>query len=508
MSEATAVRQMVLRSRLLSVGLALVAAALFAAMTELTDPASVPAKPATDSSVLKVAAEVKAKFTSTDFFDPATTAEADRLRLGLQSSQSELAQSLQKQLAIFLEMQRRLEAIRGQLPAVMTEFENLLGQSGALNRRLIRPDSPFVGLSAALERIRGELQSPQGRHSADQLKALGGSIKSLLEARAKLDDPALADQMNDRRKQIVARVDSLTLMKRAKEWESALQSSAAVVTEILRLSEALVAEPKSVLPSAESLGMNQMMLGRLMGVLGALFFLASLWEVRRSDRRVLETVDLASVDSVLNNANRFQALQRAQEALPYLQLSAKQINDLTKQLMAAIKGLGLSASGLDSLSEQSAAASESQIVLETQGRTREISRAVAMAKEQGIRLSLAIAQSGAETRLSDLGDRMADSMEQIDSLLRELQQNLDHAVADRMSSGPSAADAAGALIKRDAEGLLLVASQWSRQFERLNDALSDLERLLLLAATTSPQEEAATEPKSVEPKFKLDGKSS
>ena len=508
MSEATAVRQMVLRSRLLSVGLALVAAALFAAMTELTDPASVPAKPATDSSVLKVAAEVKAKFTSTDFFDPATTAEADRLRLGLQSSQSELAQSLQKQLAIFLEMQRRLEAIRGQLPAVMTEFENLLGQSGALNRRLIRPDSPFVGLSAALERIRGELQSPQGRHSADQLKALGGSIKSLLEARAKLDDPALADQMNDRRKQIVARVDSLTLMKRAKEWESALQSSAAVVTEILRLSEAMVAEPKSVLPSAQSLGLNQMMLGRLMGVLGALFFLASLWEVRRSDRRVLETVDLASVDSVLNNANRFQALQRAQEALPYLQLSAKQINDLTKQLMAAIKGLGLSASGLDSLSEQSAAASESQIVLETQGRTREISRAVAMAKEQGIRLSLAIAQSGAETRLSDLGDRMADSMEQIDSLLRELQQNLDHAVADRMSSGPSAADAAGVLIKRDSEGLLLVASQWSRQFERLNDALSDLERLLLLAATTSPQEEAATEPKSVEPKFKLDGKSS
>jgi hypothetical protein len=499
---------MVLRSRLLSVGLALVAAALFAAMTELTDPASVPAKPATDSSVLKVAAEVKAKFTSTDFFDPATTAEADRLRLGLQSSQSELAQSLQKQLAIFLEMQRRLEAIRGQLPAVMTEFENLLGQSGALNRRLIRPDSPFVGLSAALERIRGELQSPQGRHSADQLKALGGSIKSLLEARAKLDDPALADQMNDRRKQIVARVDSLTLMKRAKEWESALQSSAAVVTEILRLSEAMVAEPKSVLPSAESLGMNQMMLGRLMGVLGALFFLASLWEVRRSDRRVLETVDLASVDSVLNNANRFQALQRAQEALPYLQLSAKQINDLTKQLMAAIKGLGLSASGLDSLSEQSAAASESQIVLETQGRTREISRAVAMAKEQGIRLSLAIAQSGAETRLSDLGDRMADSMEQIDSLLRELQQNLDHAVADRMSSGPSAADAAGALIKRDSEGLLLVASQWSRQFERLNDALSDLERLLLLAATTSPQEEASTEPQSTEPKFKLDGKSS
>ncbi len=508
MSEATAVRQMVLRSRLLSVGLALVAAALFAAMTELTDPASVPVKPATDSSVLKLAAEVKAKFTSTDFFDPATTAEADRLRLGLQSSESELAQSLQKQLAIFLEMQRRLEAIRGQLPAVMTEFENLLGQSGALNRRLIRPDSPFVGLSAALERIRGELQSPQGRHSADQLKALGGSIKSLLEARAKLDDPALADQMNDRRKQIVARVDSLTLMKRAKEWESALQSSAAVVTEILRLSEAMVAEPKSVLPSAQSLGMNQMMLGRLMGVLGALFFLASLWEVRRSDRRVLETVDLASVDSVLNNANRFQALQRAQEALPYLQLSAKQINDLTKQLMAAIKGLGLSASGLDSLSEQSAAASESQIVLETQGRTREISRAVAMAKEQGIRLSLAIAQSGAETRLSDLGDRMADSMEQIDSLLRELQQNLDHAVADRMSSGPSAADAAGALIKRDSEGLLLVASQWSRQFERLNDALSDLERLLLLAATTSPQEEASTEPQSTEPKFKLDGKSS
>jgi len=508
MSEATAVRQMVLRSRLLSVGLALVAAALFAAMTELTNPASVPAKPAVESGVVKVAADVKAKFTSTDFFDPTTATEADRLRLRLQSSESEQAQSLQKQLAMFLELQRRLEAIRGQLPAVMTELESLLGQSGVLNRRLVRPDSPFVTLSATLERIRGDLQSPQGRHSADQLKALGGSLKTLLEARAKLDDPSLADQMNDRRKQIVARVDALTLVKRAKEWESALQSSASVVTEILRLSEVMIAEPKSVLPSAESLGMNQMMLGRLMGVLGALFFLASLWEVRRSDRRVLETVDLASVDSVLNNANRFQALQKAQEALPYLQLSAKQINDLTKQLMAAIKGLGLSASGLDSLSEQSAGSSESQIVLETQGRAREISRAVAMAKEQGIRLSLAIAQSGAETRLSDLGDRMADSMEHIDSLLRELQQNVDHAVADRMSSGPSPVDTAGAMIKRDSEGLLLVAAQWSRQFERLNDALSDLERLLLLAATTSPQEEATMEPQGAEPKFKFDGKSS
>ena len=73
-----------------------------------------------------------------------------------------------------------------------------------------------------------------------------------------------------------------------------------------------------------------------------------------------------------------------------------------------------------------------------------------------------------------------------------------------MSSGPSPADSASAVIKRDSEGVLLVAAQWSRQFERLNDALADLERLLVLAATTSPQGGLAGKQAGVEPGFDFD----
>lgn len=504
MSEVKALRQMVLRSRLLSVGLALIGAACFAAMVEMSESVSAPTKPALESGVMKVAADVKVRFTAPDVFDPAFYAEADKFRLRLQSSDAETAQALQKQLAILMEMQRRIDGIRAQTPVVLTELEALLGQGGALNRRLIRPDSPFVGLSAALERIRGDFQSVQAKKSSDHLRVLSASIKSVLEARAKLNDPGLAEQLNDRRKQIIARVDGLTVVKRGKEWELALQSGASVVAEILRLADAMGSAPKSVIPSVDSLGMDQGMVARLMGLLGVLFLAGSIWEVRRCDRRVLETVDLASVDSVLNNANRFQALQKAQEALPYLQLSAKQIADLTKQLMAAIKGLGMSVSGLDGLAEHPVASAESQVMLDTQGRAREILRAMAMAKEQGIRLSLAIAQAGAEARLSDLGDRLAESMEHIDSLVRELQQDVDRAVSDRMSSGPSPADSASAVIKRDSEGVLLVAAQWSRQFERLNDALADMERLLVLAATTSPQGSAADKQAGAEPGFDFD----
>lgn len=504
MSEVKALRHIVLRSRLLSVGLALIGAACFAPMIEMSESTSASSKPALESGVLKVASDVKVKFTAPDVFDPAFYSEADKLRLRLQSSDAETAQALQKQLTVLVEMQRRIEGVRAQTPLVLTELEALLGQAGPLNRRLIRPDSPFVALSAALERIRGDFQSVQAKKTSDPLRVLSASIKSLLEARAKLNDPGLAEQLNDRRKQIIARVDGLTVVKRGKEWELALQSGASVVAEILRLADSMSSAQKSVIPSVEGLGLDQGMVARLVGLLGMIFLAGSIWEVRRCDRRVLETVDLASVDSVLNNANRFQALQKAQEALPYLQLSAKQIADLTKQLMAAIQGLGMSVSGLDGLAEHPVASAESKVMLETQGRAREILRAMAMAKEQGIRLSLAIAQAGAEARLSDLGDRLAESMEHIDSLVRELQQDVDRAVADRMSSGPSPTDSASAVIKRDSEGVLLVAGQWSRQFERLNDALADLERLLVLAATTSPQGELSGKQTGTEPGFDFD----
>jgi len=72
----------------------------------------------------------------------------------------------------------------------------------------------------------------------------------------------------------------------------------------------------------------------------------ALEEVARCDRRLLSTIDLTAVDSALTNSNRFEALQKANEGLPYLQIAAKQVSDLGKQLLAAIKRLGESAASV------------------------------------------------------------------------------------------------------------------------------------------------------------------
>jgi hypothetical protein len=56
-----------------------------------------------------------------------------------------------------------------------------------------------------------------------------------------------------------------------------------------------------------------------------------------------------------------------------------------------------------------------------------------------------------------------------------------------MTADLSSLPADAVALKRDAEGLLMVASQWSRHFDRLNDALADLDQLLTVASTTGPK---------------------
>ena len=128
-----------------------------------------------------------------------------------------------------------------------------------------------------------------------------------------------------------------------------------------------------------------------------------------------------------------------------------------------------------------------KVLLDSQFRAREIQRDFALLKEQGMKLSLVIAQTNAEPQVVDASDKLADSIEHVDSIARGLQQDLDAAVTKRMSADQGAPMQHDAVVlKRDAEALLLIASQWTRQFDRLNEALTDLDRLLNVASTTVP----------------------
>jgi hypothetical protein len=233
--------------------------------------------------------------------------------------------------------------------------------------------------------------------------------------------------------------------------------------------------------------MSPDMIARIFGALGFIALVLSILEVLRCDRRLLSTIDLTAVDSALTNTNRFEALQRANEGLPYLQLAAKQISDLGRQLIAAIKKLGVTVQALETPKEVSADDPSLKVLLDSQFRAREIQRDFALLKEQGMKLSLVIAQTNAELQVVDASDKLADSIEHVDSIARGLQQDLDAAVAKRMSADQgSALQHDAVVLKRDAEALLLIASQWTRQFDRLNEALTDLDRLLNVASTTVP----------------------
>lgn len=523
MSDSAAVSRIIFKSRLLSAVLLMVSIACFVTMSSLSQPApqSVqqalqPGSPSTANGAAKgatngapngaaqqasvvlpitpgtpqeAAEQIRARLSAADHFDGdfyASLASIESRLAGLSVPEAALAQ---KQIIALKDLEKRLTAVRGLSQTVNRELELLLAKGGVLYKGIIPPGSPFVPISDVLEKLRIDFLNIQAKKPIESLKSFQSSLKALMDAREKLNDPKLAPEMNERRKVILARIDALTVMRRAKDWESAAFAGVAISSELNRLANAMVSATADQAPAQASMGFSLDMgvVSRIFGALGLLALLLSVLEVLRCDRRLLATIDLTAVDSALTNSNRFEALLKANESLPYLQLAAKQISDLGRQLIAAIKKLGGTAQSLETPKELTADDPALKVLLDSQFRSREIQRDFALLKEQSIKLSLVISQTNAEPQVIDASDKLAENIEHVDAVARTLQQDLDAAVARRMSSDQSAALQHDAVImKRDAEALLVIASQWTRQFDRLNEALGDLDRLLNVASSTAP----------------------
>ena len=534
MSDSAAVSRIIFKSRLVSAMLLLASIACFVAMASLSEPASKTAKPAanpaggkgnesvpvatgkngattangatgaagaagaangatqvlpiTPGTPSEAAEQIKARLSAADHFDPEFYASLTSIQsrlAGLSVTEAGLAQ---KQIIALKDLEKRLITVRGLSQTVNRELELLLTKGGLLYKGIIPPGSPFVAISEVLEKLRVDFLNIQAKKPIDSLKGFQSSLKALMEAREKLNDPKLAPEMNERRKAILARIDGLTVVRRAKDWEAATFAAVAISAELNRLANVLATggEPAST-ETGVGFSLDKGVISRIFGALGFIALVLSILEVLRCDRRLLSTIDLTAVDSALNNSNRFEALQKANEGLPYLQLAAKQISDLGRQLIAAIKKLGGTVQSLETPKEVTADDPALKVLLDSQFRAREIQRDFALLKEQSIRLSLVISQTNAEAQVVDASDKLADNIEHVDTIARTLQQDLDAAVAKRMSADQGAALQHDAVVlKRDAEALLLIASQWTRQFDRLNDALTDLDRLLNVASSTAP----------------------
>lgn len=528
MSDSAAVSRIIFKSRLLSAVLLMVSIACFVTMSSLSQPVPQPvvqrapqsASPATANGAAKgvangaasgvasgaaqqatvvlpitpgtpqeAAEQIRARLSAADHFDGefyASLASIESRLAGLSVPEAALAQ---KQIIALKDLEKRLTAVRGLSQTVNRELELLLAKGGVLYKGIIPPGSPFVPISDVLEKLRIDFLNIQAKKPIESPKSFQSSLKALMDAREKLNDPKLAPEMNERRKMILARIDALTVMRRAKDWESAAFAAVAISSELNRLANAMVSATAEQAPAQAGVGfsLDAGVISRIFGALGLLALLLSILEVLRCDRRLLATIDLTAVDSALTNSNRFEALLKANESLPYLQLAAKQISDLGRQLIAAIKKLGGTAQSLETPKELTADDPALKVLLDSQFRSREIQRDFALLKEQSIKLSLVISQTNAEAQVIDASDKLAENIEHVDAVARTLQQDLDAAVARRMSSDQSSALQHDAVImKRDAEALLVIASQWTRQFDRLNEALGDLDRLLNVASSTAP----------------------
>ncbi len=516
MSETQTVGRMIFKSRLISGILLLLSVACFAIMTALpsgvqptAEPPSAskqqPGKTApkaadTDRPVggmvpgtpTELAEQIRARLAAADFFEPDFYVSLTSLRTRLGGLVTEESAQAQKQIVALQDLEKRLVAVRGLAPTINRELEFLLSKGGPLFKGIIPSASPFLPISNVLEKLRVDFLNIQARRPLEGMRSFQSSLKALLEARDKLDAPALAPEMNERRKAIVARIDSLTLMRRAKDWESASFAAMAISAELNRVAGAMATPPvRAAEPTEVGLRVDDAMLPRIFGVLGAIALLLSILEVLRLDRRLLAMIDLAAVDAAFTNSGRFVAIQKASDNLPYLQLAARQSSDLGKQLIAAIKRLGVSVSDMEHPKEVSREDPRIKALIETQFRAREIQRSFSVLKEQSIRMSLAVSQSNAEAQILELGDRLSDSIEHVESLTRGLQRELDDAVARQMSSESEAdpVESEAVALRRDTEALLLITGQWTRQFDRLNEALADLDKLLNVAANTTSRKQ-------------------
>ncbi len=452
-----------------------------------------PTQPVQPITAAEATEQLKARFTTPDYFDPALYSALATLKARMATLPGAESEAIQKQLSSLVDLEKRLTPVRGLSQTVNRELELLLSKGGPLFKGIIPSASPFVGTSDALEKLRLDFLAVQAKKPIDSLKAFQVALKALIEAREKLNDPKLAPEMNDRRKAIVARIDALTVMKRAKDWESATFAAVAITAEINRLANSLTSAPVVASADTPEIGISRDMISRLFGALGFIALVLSILEIARCDRRLLHGVSVTNMDSAITNSNRYDALQRANEGLPYLQLAAKQVSELGVQLIATIKKLGATVSSMEMPKAGGIDQPEIKVLVDTQYRAREILKSFAVMKEQSIRLSLAIAQTNAETAVTDLSDRLSDSIEHVESITRQLQQELDVAVAAQMTADLSSLPADAVALKRDAEGLLMVASQWSRHFDRLNDALADLDQLLTVASTTGPKSDYSSD---------------
>jgi hypothetical protein len=439
-------------------------------------PTAAPEKPAgIDSRLIDLAIGVEQDLGRLNFFSPDAFRRIEQTVASLQPVEGEQSLDLQRRLGVLLDLRQRLLMIRDAAPEAAKQANAMLDRSLAINKRFSADDPLIKPVLTALEGLRADsLQIAQPDAARVDPVIFHANLKALMASLGEAIQVVKAGRATERQKEFVVRAEKINLVRLAPDWESAVFALLAITDDLAKTVKPLA----SASPSAPPVQPAGVALGRetLARSLVAIGFVSLLIGVVIVFQQTAAASDAAREQEIaLKNGASDKALSVVSENLNYLKLVTKQLSELGRSLAVAIKKLAKSSTEVFSTgTNQEASESSSQNLLPLKASLQDLSSACVALREQSIQLSILLSEESAAARALDSSDRLVEQLEHIEGLAQRINQEIDASSQPASSENTGVARGAQEELLREIEGVLVLVSQWQRQFDRLGLAVDEI----------------------------------
>jgi hypothetical protein len=448
---------------------------------------AVPDKPAgIDSRLIDLSIGVEQDLGRLNFFSPDAFRRIEQTVASLQLVEGQQSLDLQRRLGVLLDLRQRLLMIREAAPEAAAQANSMLDRSLSINKRFSADDPIIKPVLTALEGLRADsLQIAQPDAARVDPTIFHANLKAFMASFNEAIQAVKAGRATERQKEFVVRVEKISLVRLAPDWESAVFALLAITEDLAKTVKPLAGAS----PSAPPVQPSGFVIGRetLARSLLALGFLSLLIGVVIVFQQTAAASNAArGEETALKNGSSDKALSVVSENLNYLKLVTKQLSELGRSLAVAIKKLAKSSSEAYAAdTHQQASEPSSQNLVPLKASLQDLSSACLALREQSIQLSILLSEESAAARALDSSDRLVEQLEHIEGLAQRINQEI-------IASGQSVTNenaGAGRInqeeLLREIEGVLVLVSQWQRQFDRLGLAVDEIGQTVEALGTQS-----------------------
>lgn len=437
---------------------------------------AVPDKPAgIDSRLIDLSIGVEQDLGRLNFFSPDAFRRIEQTVASLQPVEGQQSQDLQRRLGVLLNLRQRLLMIREAAPDAAAQANSMLDRSLAINKRFPADDPIIKPVLTALEGLRADsLQIAQTDAARVDPAIFHANLKAFMASLNEAIQAAKAGKATERQKEFVFRVEKTSLVRLVPDWESAVFALLAITEDLAKTVKPLAsaspsappAQPAGFVIARETLARSLLALGFVSLLIGVAFVFQQTAVAGNAAREQALS---------LKNGSSDKALSVVSENLNYLKLVTKQLSELGRALAVAIKKLAKSSSEVHATdNNQQAFESSSQNPLPLKASLRDLSSACLALREQTIQLSILLSEESAAARALDSSDRLVEQIEHIEGLAQRIHQEIDASSQSALNENAGAGRSTQEELLREIEGVLVLVSQWQRQFDRLGLAVDEI----------------------------------